>query len=55
MELDSSDEELREEADELRERAASGESLDDLLPEAFALTPRGRPAHARACATSTSS
>ena len=27
----------REEADELRERARDGESLDDLLPEAFAL------------------
>ena len=33
-----SDEELREEADSLRERARDGESLDDLLPEAFALT-----------------
>jgi preprotein translocase subunit SecA len=33
-----SDEELREEADELRERARGGEALDDLLPEAFALT-----------------
>jgi len=33
-----SDEEIREEADSLRERARSGESLDDLLPEAFALT-----------------
>jgi preprotein translocase subunit SecA len=32
------DEELREEADTLRERARNGESLDDLLPEAFALT-----------------
>ena len=32
------DAELREEADELRKRAADGESLDDLLPEAFALT-----------------
>ncbi len=32
------DAELREEADELRERAQDGESLDDLLPEAFALT-----------------
>jgi len=30
--------ELREEADALRKRAAEGESLDDLLPEAFALT-----------------
>ncbi|HEX6665931.1 MAG TPA: preprotein translocase subunit SecA, partial [Solirubrobacterales bacterium] len=33
-----SDAEIREEADGLRERARNGESLDDLLPEAFALT-----------------
>src|SRR5881275_1551386 len=32
------DEELRSEFNELRERAANGESLDDLLFEAFALT-----------------
>jgi preprotein translocase subunit SecA len=32
------DAELREEADSLRARARDGESLDDLLPEAFALT-----------------
>src|SRR6185312_4391297 len=32
------DAELRKEADELRERAKGGEKLDDLLPEAFALT-----------------
>ncbi|MDX6633060.1 MAG: preprotein translocase subunit SecA [Solirubrobacterales bacterium] len=32
------DAELREEADGLRERARGGESLHDLLPEAFALT-----------------
>ncbi len=32
------DEELKKEADALRERAKGGESLDDLLPEAFALT-----------------
>jgi len=31
-----SDDDLRAETDELRERYASGESLDDLLPEAFA-------------------
>ncbi len=31
------DSELRSEADELRQRARNGESLDDLLPEAFAL------------------
>jgi preprotein translocase subunit SecA len=33
-----SDDEIRQEADKLRERARGGESLDDLLPEAFALT-----------------
>ena len=33
-----SDEELRQEADELKKRAADGESLEDLLPESFALT-----------------
>src|SRR6201991_3401851 len=33
-----SDVELREEADSLRERARGGESLEDLIPEAFALT-----------------
>ncbi len=33
----STDEELRELADELRERAGNGESLDSLLPETFAL------------------
>src|ERR671913_1195786 len=32
-----SDEEIRSEADSLRERARNGASLDDLLPEAFAL------------------
>ncbi|HEY8779384.1 MAG TPA: DEAD/DEAH box helicase, partial [Solirubrobacterales bacterium] len=32
------DSEIREHADALRERARDGESLDDLLPEAFALT-----------------
>jgi preprotein translocase subunit SecA len=32
------DTELRAEADSLRERARNGEPLDDLLPEAFALT-----------------
>jgi preprotein translocase subunit SecA len=33
-----SDEEIRAEADALRKRARDGELLDDLLPEAFALT-----------------
>src|SRR3954465_5480014 len=37
LELDS-DEELRERADALRERARNGEALGDLLPESFALT-----------------
>ncbi|MEA2404476.1 MAG: preprotein translocase subunit SecA, partial [Thermoleophilaceae bacterium] len=37
LELDT-DEELRERADALRERARNGESLDELLPESFALT-----------------
>ena len=32
------DAEVREEFDKLRERAANGESLDDLVYEAFALT-----------------
>src|SRR5579862_719699 len=36
IELDS-DEELRHRIDELRERARDGESLDDLLPECFAI------------------
>jgi preprotein translocase subunit SecA len=33
-----SDDELREEANKLRERGHNGEPLDDLLPESFALT-----------------
>src|SRR3954464_7818891 len=37
LELDS-DDELRGRADALRERARSGESLEELLPESFALT-----------------
>src|SRR4051794_8325995 len=37
LELDS-DDELRERAEALRERARGGESLDELLPESFALT-----------------
>ena len=36
LELDS-DDELRERMDDLRERARGGESLDDLLPECFAI------------------
>ena len=34
--VELSDEDLRHETDDLRERYAAGESLDDLLPEAFA-------------------
>src|SRR4051812_18228261 len=37
LELES-DDELRERFDALRERAAGGESLDELLPESFAIT-----------------
>src|ERR671927_21280 len=37
LELES-DEELRERTAALRERARNGESLDELLPESFALT-----------------
>ncbi|HEX8067323.1 MAG TPA: hypothetical protein VF520_12460, partial [Thermoleophilaceae bacterium] len=37
LELDT-DDELRERTDRLRERARNGESLDNLLPESFALT-----------------
>src|SRR5919198_5461559 len=37
LKLDT-DEELRERADALRERARGGEPLDDLLPESFAIT-----------------
>ncbi len=36
--LESTDEELREQFAELRARAIAGESLDELLPECFALT-----------------
>src|SRR3954449_6267795 len=36
--LESSDDELKEQFAELRERAREGEDLDELLPEAFALT-----------------
>ena len=41
-----SDEELREEADKLRERGRNGEPLDDLLSESFALTREAGQAHA---------
>ena len=37
-----------------RQRVADGEDLDDLLPEAFADRPRGRPSACSASATSTS-
>src|SRR3954451_18770667 len=36
--LESTDEDLREQFAELRERARAGEELDELLPECFALT-----------------
>ena len=50
-----SDEELKHETVELRERYANGESLDDLLPEAFAAVreasqPHPRPAPLRRAA-----
>jgi len=37
LELES-DDELRERYEALRERALGGESLDDLMPESFAIT-----------------
>ena len=36
-----SDEELRGKTDEFRQRIADGETLDDLLPEAFAVCREG--------------
>ena len=36
--LESTDDELKEQFAELRERARAGEDIDDLLPESFALT-----------------
>ena len=53
LELDS-DEELRERVDVLRERAGEGESLEELLPESFALV-REAGRRTSACAISTSS
>ena len=53
LELDS-DAELRERMDELRARAAEGESLDDLLPECFAIV-RETGKRTWGCATSTCS
>jgi len=50
----STDEELRETADELRERARGGESLDDLMYECFALV-REQGAGRWECAISTCS
>ena len=49
-----SDDELKHETVELRERYANGESLDDLLPEAFAAVREASVARS-ACATSTCS
>ncbi len=50
--VDLSDAELRAKTDEYRERYADGETLDELLPEAFATvreaaTPHPRPAALR--------
>jgi Preprotein translocase subunit SecA (ATPase, RNA helicase) len=39
-----SDDELKEETEELRSRYAAGESLDDLLPEAFLRSAKHRSA-----------
>jgi preprotein translocase subunit SecA len=50
---DLSDEELAAKTPEFRERYRNGESLDDLLPEAFAVV-RGPPGARSASATSTS-
>lgn len=47
-----SDEELKGETDKFRERLANGETLDDLLPEAFAVVREASTA-CLACATST--
>ena len=54
LELDT-DEELREAADGLRERARGGEPLDDLLSEMLRAGARGGQAARWACATSTCS
>ena len=47
------DAELREETEKFRERLADGETLDELLPEAFARSAR-RPSARSASGTSTS-
>nr|BFF02834.1 hypothetical protein GCM10020241_45090 [Streptoalloteichus tenebrarius] len=44
--VELSDSELRAKTDEFRRRHEDGESLDDLLPEAFAVAREGRQAHA---------
>ena len=44
------DAELRAETDIFRKRLADGETVDDLLVEAFAVAPRGRLAHPRPAA-----
>ena len=48
--VDLTDDELRELTDQYRERLADGESLDDLLPEAFATAREARHARARPAA-----
>ena len=46
-----SDDQLRAKTEEFKQRAIKGESLDDLLPEAFALVREGSSASSR-CVTS---
>ena len=47
---DLTDAELAGKSAVFRERLEAGETLDDILPEAFAVRPRGREAHDRAAA-----
>ena len=49
-----SDDELRRQTDVFRQRLAAGETLDDLLIEAFADVPRGGASVPRACVITTS-
>ena len=44
-----SDEALRAKTDEFKDRLAAGETLDDILPEAFAVCPRARPSTRNGC------
>ena len=52
--VDLSDDELRAKTEEFRKRYADGESLDELLPEAFAVARRA-PSGCSASGTTTSS